>query len=104
MDEMEANYFFCESRYVWDNILTQQASHIDMMVHPTKRFENLETKCRKWMKKHGGNAPYKTKAPWLIDIKDVAKLVLNNFWRVFPFTTPMTASDTVDMIKDVELD
>lgn len=48
MDEMEANRFFCESKYVWDNILTQQASHIDMMVAPTKRFDNLEVKCKKW--------------------------------------------------------
>lgn len=50
MDEMEANHFFCENKYVWDNILTKQASHIDMLVAPTKRFENLEVKCKKWSK------------------------------------------------------
>ena len=103
MDEMEANHFFCESRYVWGNILTKQASHIDMMVHPTARFENLETKCRKWMKKYGGKAPYGTKAPWRIDMDDAAKLFVNNVWRYLPFTAPISIKDAVDMSK-IELD
>jgi hypothetical protein len=103
MDEIEANHFFCESRYVWDNILIQQASHIDMMVHPAQRFENLETKCRKWMKKHGGKAPYKTKAPWRIDIDDAAKLVFHNIWRALPFTAPISVDEAVELAK-IELD
>jgi hypothetical protein len=79
--------------------LAQQASHIDITVAPTARFKNLETECRKGREKYGGKPPYKVKRrPWQVDI-DTVKLVLNHFWRMFPFFALNGASDAENFIN-----
>ena len=70
-----------------------------MLVPPVKRFENLQTKCTEWMKKRGGKPPYKAKSPTMVDFADGWKLFVDNVWRGFPITLPISIIEAVEMGK-----